>query len=62
MLVEYKSDYSHRKMKKELTEEEWQAINDAINIFEDANPRRKKLLVDMGFIIPLIHALREDAK
>ena len=60
MLVEFKSNESQRKMKKQLTEEEWKAVNNAINVFEDVNPRRKKLLVDMDFIIPLIHSLREE--
>jgi hypothetical protein len=60
MLVEFKSNESQRKMKKQLTEAEWKAVNDAINVFEDINPRRKKLLIDMDFIIPLIHLLRED--
>ncbi len=59
MLVEFKSNESHSKRKKELTEEEFKAINDAVNVFEEENPRRKKLLVDLDFIVPLIKLLRD---
>jgi len=59
MQVEFKSNESHKKMKKQLTDAEFKAINDAINVFEDENPRRKKLLVDLDFIVPLIHLLRD---
>ena len=54
MNVELKSSLGIKKRQKDLTEKEFKALNDAINVFEDENPKRRKLVVDLDFVVPLI--------
>jgi hypothetical protein len=42
-----------------LTPEENQAISNAINQFEEDNPRKKKIVLDMDFLVPLVVKLRD---
>ena len=60
MLVEFKTSIGYKKQIKQLTEQEFKAVNDAINKFEEDNPRRKKLVIDFDFIVPLLQLLRND--
>jgi len=59
MNVEFKSSLGIKKRQKDLTEREFKALNDAINLFEEENPTRRKLVVDLDFVVPLIKILRE---
>lgn len=58
MIVEMRSTGGVSKQQSELTEDESKAVSDAINIFEELFPRRKKLVIDLDFIVPLIKILR----
>jgi len=58
MIVEMRSSDGVGKQQSELTEDENKAISNAINIFEENYPRRKKLVIDLDFLIPLIKILR----
>lgn len=60
MIVEMRSSDGVGKQQNELTEDESKAISDAINIFEELYPRRKKLVIDLDFLIPLIKILRAE--
>ena len=60
MNVELKSNLGIKKRQKGLTEKEFKALNDAINLFEEENPKRRKLVVDLDFVVPLIILLRNE--
>lgn len=60
MIVEMRSTDGVSKQQSELTEDEGKAISNAINTFEELFPRRKKLVVDLDFIVPLIKILRAE--
>lgn len=62
MIVEFKSSMGCSKRQKELTDKEFKIINNAINQFEEENPRRKKLVIDLDFVVPLIKLLRNKKK
>ena len=46
------------KQTARLSPAETTIINESINQFEDDNPRRKKIILDMDFLVPLIVKLR----
>lgn len=58
MNIEFKSKLGIKKIQKVLIETEFKALNDAINAFEEENPKRRKLSVDLDFVVPLIILLR----
>jgi hypothetical protein len=62
MYIEFKSNIGCGKRQKELTEREHKVLNDIINQFEEDNPRRKKIMIDLDFVVPLIVSLREKEK
>ena len=59
MVVEMVSKVGVGKQTKKLTQEESEAINDAINLFEQENPRRRKLTIEVDFLVPLLESLRD---
>ena len=58
MVVEMVSSVGVGKQTGKLTQEESKAINDAINLFEQENPRRKKIVLEFDFLAPLLESLR----
>lgn len=60
MIVEMVSGIGVGKQAKRLTQDETKAINDAINLFEQECPRRRKIVLEMDFLVPLIESLRKE--